>query len=92
MFFCYAFVLAAVHPQINPSSRSLQRSVQQLHAWDARRRLTVRVTAVLRMFMVLACPLSLLLAAQTANLLLVKSSHCMHSTHMLALDALFGAV
>ncbi len=41
---CYMFCFAsAVHPQINPSSRNLQRSVQQLHAWDARRKMTVSV-------------------------------------------------
>jgi hypothetical protein len=38
---CMPPFLTAVQPHINPSSRHLQRSVEQLHAWDARRRLTV---------------------------------------------------
>lgn len=38
---CRVLLVHAVHPTINAGSRSLQRTVQQLHMWDARKRLTV---------------------------------------------------
>lgn len=50
---CFCAVAGyAVHPHINPASRSLRRSVEQLHAWDARRKLMVRN---LRVFCVCLC-------------------------------------